>query len=490
MFSDDSVRNDVTLLAVVVEEIKRRIRDIPVGSGEGGVDTNTLQRITGLEQTVSLKADASSLLNLAPVSGSTVYATQTQVATKASISDVTTALAGKANVTDVASALSSKSDSSHTHTGTYAPATGSSVYALKTEIPDISGKADVSDVSSALATKADANHHHDGVYASVQDTYTKAEVDSVFATKAEIPDISGGLTTTQGDQRYVLDADLFEKVTDIGDQAYAPINGSSVYALKTEIPDISGKADISDVAAALALKSDTTHNHSGVYTPVGTSYTKAESDAKYLTTVNESAYQTKANMVVVGAETTYYSKAKVDALLSALGGGAPKALFGKIGSVSLGGAGGWSPMRQFTFSFNNTDLVYDNTLGFGSFRNPTTSAAKLCQVSASMRCVNPNRRASPWIFGICISTVSAAYPPTSALWAAFTNPYNNTTPVDANRTIYGPTQIVLTNNTNTDQWISTAAAVPLEPGQAFQVYVTDGPYADAITDANIQVLVW
>ena len=282
MFSDDSIRNDVTLLSVVVEEIQRRIRDLPVGTGGGGVDTNTLQRITGLEQAVTSKVDTSSLVNLAPATGSTVYATQAQLASKANTNDVTTALAAKANVTDVAVALSSKADTGHTHTG---------------------------------------------VYATVADTYTKSQVDSVFATKAEIPDISGGLTTTQGDQRYVLETDLFEKVTDIGDQAYAPVTGSSVYALKTEIPDISGKANVSDVTNAMANKADAIHTHTGVYAPIAGSTNYASTDhthdGLYATTDHnhDVTYQTKADMLVVGAETQYPSKAYADTLYAPISSG-------------------------------------------------------------------------------------------------------------------------------------------------------------------------
>ena len=108
------------------------------------------------------------------------------------------------------------------------------------------------------------------------------------------------------------------------DTYYAPLTGSTAYAGASHThtgvyqpvgnylvaADIAGKANTTDVTAALAGKSDTTHTHTGVYQPVG----------NYLT--DGTVYQTKANMTVVGSETTYYSGAKVDQLLSGLGGGA------------------------------------------------------------------------------------------------------------------------------------------------------------------------
>ena len=249
----------------------------------------------------------------------------------------------------------------------YAPKTGSTVYAAKTEIPDISGKANVTDVAVALSGKAEVSHHHDTAYAPVTGS-------TVYATKDEVVQATGGgITQTMADARYVQQTVFFQGVTDIGDVAYAPMTGSTVYATTTDVTDLATEmsqwapadrsipidiqfapagsyATTTDVSSALIGKSDTTHTHTGVYQPVGSylvaadingkadtsavtsaltlkanvgdSYTKTESDAKYLTTDDDSVYQTKANMVVVGSETTYYSGAKVDALLlAAMSGG-------------------------------------------------------------------------------------------------------------------------------------------------------------------------
>ena len=295
MFTNDFLRDDVSTRLFLTEEeaetLYARRDDIP-----------TLTE--GL-------AVATADVRYAPITGSTVYAT------KSELPDVS----GKANVTEVVAALQTKSDTNHTHSGVYQPV-GSYLVAA-----DIAGKANTSDVTSALAGKADVAHTHA--------QYAPATGSTVYATKDEVTEATGGgLTQTAADGRYVQQTALYQEVTDITDQLYHTKDATYT---KTQVD------------TALSQKSDTTHTHAGVYQPVGSYlvaadiagkanttdvttalagkadsasvYTKTESDAKYLTTDDDSAYQTKANMVVLGTETTYYSKAKVDALLAALSGG-------------------------------------------------------------------------------------------------------------------------------------------------------------------------
>lgn len=276
----------------------------------------------------------------APKTGSLVYAAKSEipdVSLKANTSDVTTALAGKANVSHthtgvyqpvgsylvasdiagkadssaVTTALAGKSDTTHTHAGVYQPV------GLYLVAADIAGKADNSAVTTALAGKSDTTHTHATLPSAILTTaspsgasdtnvYSALESDARFATVA-----GAGITQTQADNRYL-------QLTD----------AATTYETQ------------SAATTALAGKSDTSHTHTGVYAPAtnpalgannyaGKDYVDAQIATRqvagtYLTSDDDSAYQTKANMTVVGSETSYYSAAKVDALLAALGGGASK----------------------------------------------------------------------------------------------------------------------------------------------------------------------
>lgn len=81
-------------------------------------------------------------------------------------------------------------------------------YVTQQDLPapvDVSGKADTSYVDTQLATKSETDHLHTGVYAPETGS-------TVYATKAEIPDLSGALTTAQADDRYASQTALEEKM--------------------------------------------------------------------------------------------------------------------------------------------------------------------------------------------------------------------------------------------------------------------------------------
>lgn len=241
----------------------------------------------------------------APITGSTEYATVTNLAAKANSSDVTTALATKASTT-------------HNHDTTYAvltnPANGQNNYAGKDYVDTLSNakytKTAVDNflllkapsvnpvngqnnyagkdyVDTQLATKQASGSYIDANVTALTNFYDKATSDGKYATVG-----SSGITKTQGDTYYAA-------ITHNHTGVYQPVGSYLVAA------DIAGKANASDV------------------------YTKAQSDGKYLTTDDDSAYQTRANMVVVGSETTYYSGAKVDALIAA-GGGSGSVMTGTL----------------------------------------------------------------------------------------------------------------------------------------------------------------
>lgn len=168
------------------------------------------------------------------------------------------------DVTDVApsqdavyEALALKSDTTHNHDGTYAAAshnhTASEVTdftaAAKTAVVDNAIVDDVTDkapsqdaVYEALALKSDTTHNHDGVYATAahnhDGTYAPA---SHNHTASEVTDFASAAKTA------VVDNAIVDDVTD--------------------------KAPSQDaVYEALALKSDTTHNHDSTYETIADRY--------------------------------------------------------------------------------------------------------------------------------------------------------------------------------------------------------------------------
>lgn len=124
---------------------------------------------------------------------------------------------------------------------------------------------------------------------------------SAYALRSELPDVS-----TKADRTELL-----------------PL------ALKTEIPDVTTKADSSAVATALAGKSDVSHLHDDRYATKASTYTKSEVDTSlsskvntadvYTKTMSDATYQTKSNMLTVGSESTYASKAYTDTLYAPIG---------------------------------------------------------------------------------------------------------------------------------------------------------------------------
>ena len=376
----------------------------------------------------------------APITGSSVYAT------KAELPDVS----GKANTADVVQALSQKSDTSHTHAGVYQPV-GSYLMAA-----DIAGKANITDVGTALATKADASntytktqvdtaltsksdtsHTHAGVYQPVG-SYAPATGSTVYATKDEVTEATGGgLTQTAADGRYVQQTALYQGVTDITDQLYHTKDATYT---KTQVD------------TALSQKSDTTHTHAGVYQPVGsylvaadiagkantsdvttalvtkadvsTTYTKTQVDtslalkADTTTLTTELAtkapitnptngqnnyagkdyvdtqlatkqatgsYQTTTNMLKVGSESTYPSKAYADTLYAPIGGasGKPDVLFV---SVYWPTTTGYDTIRDWG---NRGTTVNDTNLSlqpWGVFHYATGQPTKLVQVIINWTC--------------------------------------------------------------------------------------------------------
>lgn len=270
--------------------------------------------------------------NYAPETGSTVYATKAEV-TEATGGGLTQT-AGDARylqLTDVFQEVTDIGDLA------YAPINNSTVYALKSEIPSLANittvvanvQGNVADLSVVVAGKADAGHNHDGTYAPVTTTYTKTEVDTALATKSDVghshPD----------DYLYYT---------------FAPYNLE--------------KDANQNVIGSYALVA---HTHEGTYAPVGTTYTKTEVDTALATkapATGSTVYQTTANMVKVGSETSYYSGAKVDALLTGLGGGSTPFVLRCTGAPGALPQWAWASIMNWTIdsatTVKPTNLLVDS----------------------------------------------------------------------------------------------------------------------------------
>lgn len=250
-------------------------------------------------------------------------------------------IAGKANATDVVAltalvaSTSGASDSdNHVYTtkaanATFSPAGCVNAAYMGNYVANYSYNK--TEMDSALSAKSDTSHTHGTLPSAILTTASPSgasdtNVYSALESDARYASVAGaGITQTQADVRYL-------QITD----------AASTY--QTQI----------DTTTALAGKSNTDHTHAGVYQPVGSYvdvsvnnltnyYTKTSSDERYATMQNlldsvgervatadlpglvagysDPVYQTKDNMTKVGTETTYYSGAKVDALIASLGSG-------------------------------------------------------------------------------------------------------------------------------------------------------------------------
>jgi len=294
----------------------------------------------------------------------------------------------------------------------YAPLSGSTVYATKLEVPDVSGKADTEyvnnqlslvtaafdGVNNALTDKSDTTHTHASLYAPLVNpagginnyfgsdmvmiegnaglwgnrtvpsvnkanaSYAPATGSTVYATKAEVTAATGGgLTQTAADDLY----------------ASKPLTYT-----KTEVDiALSGKQDTGSylVAADIAGKADT-----------ATTYTKTEVDTALsdkAPATGSTVYQTKDKMVKVGSETTYYSGDKVDALLAGVsGGGGPKVLIMSGSSVYGDWSSpttAWRRINDDPVSMFNETLLY-HMPGYAGLVENRTSTTFTCLVNVQV----------------------------------------------------------------------------------------------------------
>lgn len=234
---------------------------------------------------------------------------------------VTADIAGKANTTDVATALSGKADTATTYTKTQVDTalSGKQPTGTYLVVADITGKADTTTVNTALALKSDTTHNHDATYAALGHTHTglptailttitgtetDTQVNSALLTKNTYflkSNVSTSGTVNSNSLVYSTARAnaLFAPLS--GSLNYAPITGSTTYATqaavaakadqattytKTEVDTalsgVSG-AGLTQGAADL-LYAGISHNHTGVYQPVGSYLVAADIAGKANTT--------------------------------------------------------------------------------------------------------------------------------------------------------------------------------------------------------------
>ena len=379
-----------------------RLDDLVGLGGGGSVDVSGLATNTALTDGLALKADKSTTYTktevdtaLATKQPTGSYLVAADIAGKANTADVTTALAGKQNVGDYATVtqltdvtgeieLWAPADRNVPIDTQFAPITGSSVYATKAEVPDVSGKADQST------------------------TYTKTEVDTALATKQP--------------------------------------TGSYLVAA-----DITGKADTTTVDTALALKAD---------------------------------------------KSTTYTKTEVDTALSGVGGGGPTVLIANLSHTTgniyettvLGShhAHKWSIVQNTTPLRRDPISTYPSDFGL-FYLPPSEPSSKIVQVTAYGR-FTANSRTDPRWFGIVFSPLQITAATDLSNQNAFfdnvlgLNRYNGT----------GSTTMAMTNaNVFTqpdayDMCTTVTATFEMQPGNYFAINANQ----PAGITCRMTVLVW
>ena len=273
------------------------------------MNTATKEEFDALKDVVSGKSDSSHNHN-------EDYAALEHEHVVEEITDLFDNVHTKQQITDL---LAGKSNSDHDHNNDYAPLEHEHGVEDLTDLYD--NVYSIDDMDALLAGKAESKHDHDDIY------YTKNQIDTEIKNKLNSIDHS----------KYATKDDLVQKADSGHDHDIASINGlqdalnqrltdgtgatkDEFNALKSIVStkaDADHEHDISDVAdlqeelnkkadaantftkdevtSRLAVKSDTTHNHDGVY-------------AEYNHSHNMSS--------ITGLTTNYYTKSSVDNLLA------------------------------------------------------------------------------------------------------------------------------------------------------------------------------
>ena len=126
-------------------------------------------------------------------------------------------------------------------------------YAKKTELPDVSGLATKAEVTAAVAgvqvPSIEGLAKTTEVEAKLADYAKTAEVETTYAKKTELPDVSGLATKAEVAAITVPSIEGLAKTTEVDTKL-------ADYAKKTELPSIEGLAKTTDVEATYAKKTE------------------------------------------------------------------------------------------------------------------------------------------------------------------------------------------------------------------------------------------
>jgi len=213
-------------------------------------DTSAIPSIEGLAKTTDIEAAYAKKTELPDVSG---------LATKAEVEGLKTDFVTEETLTENINQFSTNVDGKINEAKGELEAKVTAVdgkladYAKKTELPDVSGLATKAEVTAAVAgvqvPSIEGLAKTTEVEAKLADYAKTAEVETTYAKKTELPDVSGLATKAEVAAITVPSIEGLAKTTEVDTKL-------ADYAKKTELPSIEGLAKTTDVEATYAKKTE------------------------------------------------------------------------------------------------------------------------------------------------------------------------------------------------------------------------------------------
>ena len=213
-------------------------------------DASAIPSIEGLAKTTDIEAAYAKKTELPDVSG---------LATKAEVEALKTDFVTEETLTENINQFSTNVDGKINEAKGELEAKVTAVdtkladYAKKTELPDVSGLATKAEVTAAVAgvqvPSIEGLAKTTEVEAKLADYAKTAEVETTYAKKTELPDVSGLATKAEVAAITVPSIEGLAKTTDVDTKL-------ADYAKKTELPSIEGLAKSTDVEATYAKKTE------------------------------------------------------------------------------------------------------------------------------------------------------------------------------------------------------------------------------------------
>ena len=213
-------------------------------------DASAIPSIEGLAKTTDIEAAYAKKTELPDVSG---------LATKAEVEALKTDFVTEETLTENINQFSTNVDGKINEAKGELEAKVTAVdtkladYAKKTELPDVSGLATKAEVTAAVAgvqvPSIEGLAKTTEVDTKLADYAKTTDVESTYAKKTELPDVSGLATKAEVAAITVPSIEGLAKTTEVDTKL-------ADYAKKTELPDISGLAKTTDVEATYAKKTE------------------------------------------------------------------------------------------------------------------------------------------------------------------------------------------------------------------------------------------